>query len=431
MKKTKTLLITLILSSSISLNAQQLIDTNGYNKFIQAQETPLTKTDDEIYLIDGIAWIRLNGEKEYVLTPTVENISHYKNRIRQFDQPDVGIFKSTMSFVNVPVNSNSKELLKQMSIVVPDYVEDNVNVYLPLIDIEQLITHGISSKPLDKYGKKPQKKVTEIESKNTVIWSEDWESSILPNASFSTNIATGAPNCGWQDVDCISHGGDWSVWCASAGSSCNSCGNQYLNNMSAEFFTSSFINISGFTNTVFSYWMDVDFNNTGTNDILQRWTNLGGGWALNVTYNSASPEDGALWVYKTSALSGSPSQYGFSFIFESNSVGTSYGAYIDDLELNGTPASAGLNEAAISSMDIEIYPNPNNGVFTLNLKNTSEPNIHVEILDIVGKRIHSQSINVNNTNNSTEIDLSNLSSGVYTVVVLSNNGRTSKRFVIE
>ena len=427
----KILLSVLMLSSSILLNAQQSLNTNEYEKFIKEQETPLTKTDDEIYLLDGIAWIRLNGEKEYVLSPTVENISDYKNRINEANQPELGIFKSTMSFINVPVNSTSKALLKQMSIIVPNYVVDNVNVYLPLIDIEKLTENGISIKMLDEYGKKPQKKVTDVEAKNTLIWSEDWEASTLPSALYSSAIGSGASNCGWQDVSCHKHGGDWSVWCSSAGTSCNACGNNYVNNMLAEFFTASYINISNYTNVVFSYWIDVEFNSTGTNDILQRWTNLGSGWALNVTFNSASPINGELWVELSSTLSGNPSQYAFSFLFESNAVGTNYGAYIDDLELRGNPVSVGLDEIYNNPIEIEIYPNPNDGIFTLELKNTMESDIDVEIFDVVGKNIHSESINMNNVNKATEIDLSNLSTGVYTVVVLSKNSKISKKLIIE
>jgi hypothetical protein len=425
----KILLSVLLLTSSITLNSQQFLNEDKYDKFIQEQQIPLSETDDEIFLLNEIAWIRLNGEKEFVLSPTVKDISQYKDRIRKADQPESEIYKSTMSFINVQLSELSKTLLKEMNIIVPDYISDNVNVYLPLIDIEYLTANDITIKMLDEYGKHPIKEGSNIITEKSVIWSEDWESTIVPGTSFSTYV--GATNCGWEDVDCYSHGGDWSVWCASAGAACNACFSDYVNDMDAELYKSSFIDISNYTDVVFSYWMDVDFNNTGTNDILRRWTDIGTGWVLSVTYNSSSPEDGDLWVYKTSSLSGSPNQFSFLFDFESNSIGTSYGAYLDDLELNGSSTGVGLDEISDNQMGIEIYPNPNNGNFTLELNDNKESKIDLEIFDIIGENVHSESKSINNGNKSIEIDLSNLSTGIYTIIVLSKSGKISKQLIIE
>lgn len=425
----KILLSVLMLTCSVSLNSQQSFNTNEYENFIKEQETPLSKTDDEIYILDGIAWIRLNGEKEYVLSPTVKDISEYKNRIRQADQPELGIYKSTMKFVNVQISDISKNLLEDMNIIVPDFVTENVNVYLPLIDVEYLIENNIIVNMLDEYGKHPIKDSENIVTEKAVIWSEDWESTIVPGTTFSTYV--GSTECGWEDVDCWSHGGDWSVWCSSAGTACNACDDFYVNDMYTELYLSSFLDISNYTDVVFSYWMDVDIDNTGTNDVLDRWTDVGAGWVLNVTYNSSSPENGEIWVYKTSSLSGTPNQFRFSFDFESDGVGTGFGVYLDDLALNGTSTGVGLDEVSDNDIKIELYPNPNKGHFTLGLNNNSESKLKVEVLDVVGKTVHSESRSINSEGKSIEMDLSYLSTGIYTILVLSKNWKISKQLIIE
>jgi len=70
--------------------------------------------------------------------------------------------------------------------------------------------------------------------------------------------------------------------------------------------------------------------------------------------------------------------------------------------------------------EITIYPNPNNGLFTINLNEIQVENSNIEITDINGKVIYSEN---NNTEKTKTIDLSHLAPGMYFVKV--NDGASN------
>lgn len=64
-----------------------------------------------------------------------------------------------------------------------------------------------------------------------------------------------------------------------------------------------------------------------------------------------------------------------------------------------------------------LYPNPNNGTFTITLQNVNEP-AQVEIYDVLGEEIYQAKINSNNT----KIDLGSQPEGVYFYRVVKEDG---------
>jgi type IX secretion system substrate protein len=72
---------------------------------------------------------------------------------------------------------------------------------------------------------------------------------------------------------------------------------------------------------------------------------------------------------------------------------------------------------------INIYPNPNKGNFTIETTATEKQT--VQVFDVNGKLVFSQTINGN-----TNIDAGNLSEGVYNVSIMGNEGVVNKRLVV-
>ncbi len=66
---------------------------------------------------------------------------------------------------------------------------------------------------------------------------------------------------------------------------------------------------------------------------------------------------------------------------------------------------------------ITIYPNPNNGILNIQTGTTLE-NGSIEIYNVLGEKVYSEKIKEQNT----QLDISNLSNGIYQARVLSNNG---------
>jgi hypothetical protein len=87
-----------------------------------------------------------------------------------------------------------------------------------------------------------------------------------------------------------------------------------------------------------------------------------------------------------------------------------------------TAIATGLDEVA--GINASLYPNPNNGIFTLQLDNT-EP-LNVRVLDVSGKLLSSQQLS-----GSTMYRLSLVSApiGVYILELETENGRTFKRLI--
>jgi hypothetical protein len=82
-----------------------------------------------------------------------------------------------------------------------------------------------------------------------------------------------------------------------------------------------------------------------------------------------------------------------------------------------------INE--LSNGNLDIYPNPNNGLFTIS---NSEDIVEVTITDVHGKIV--QSINEINLN-KIDIDLTNLERGMYMVNVETSNGTVIESVIVQ
>lgn len=83
----------------------------------------------------------------------------------------------------------------------------------------------------------------------------------------------------------------------------------------------------------------------------------------------------------------------------------------------------GISEAQAALSGVRVYPNPTAGVFTIELKSGTVN--HVEITDMTGRKIMSF---VGNTS-TEQVDLSELSSGIYYAVISSETGTAVVRVI--
>jgi hypothetical protein len=427
MKTIKKIIVTSafsILYFNNVLFAQDVTVIKQYESLLENQKQPLLSSDEELMMIDGTVWSRNYGETEYVLTPTVADKAKYRARIKSLDNKTLNVIKSNFRFVNVPINSLTKPLLETFGIKVPTYVNDRVNVFLPQIDIDLLLSAVTDIVSLNEYGKKV--KTQNLQPKNeptAVIYSEGFETATVPGSSYST-FNNASVNCGWSDESCYKHSGSWSVWCSGNGAACNACLGDYINNMDADIVKTNNINTSSYQNLIFTWWMDYDFNNTGTNDILYKYWWNGTSLVLSPTsYNSSSPLDGLGWYQHTATFSGVWSVFNFDFQFVSNSIGTSYGVYIDDIQLSGTAIATGLAEEVNNKLKLNIYPNPNNGKFILSTNEDVKLSLSNELGQVV------KLVELNQVNKH-QIEISDLADGIYFVTGLTNKSFVKEKVII-
>ncbi len=77
-----------------------------------------------------------------------------------------------------------------------------------------------------------------------------------------------------------------------------------------------------------------------------------------------------------------------------------------------------------------VYPNPNNGIFTVEFGNVLEENVTIKVLNTLGNVVYkAEDVSVQSSFKQT-IDLSNLHKGLYFLVIENYQGRTINRIII-
>jgi len=84
----------------------------------------------------------------------------------------------------------------------------------------------------------------------------------------------------------------------------------------------------------------------------------------------------------------------------------------------------------LAGMEINVYPNPSNGVFNIGLSNNVAEQIDLRISDQSGKIVYEKSNVSISYNNSVKVDLSGYSDGLYTVSVTKNSSSITSRVIL-
>ncbi|MCB9232614.1 MAG: T9SS type A sorting domain-containing protein [Bacteroidia bacterium] len=103
---------------------------------------------------------------------------------------------------------------------------------------------------------------------------------------------------------------------------------------------------------------------------------------------------------------------------------------IPGMKRNEDMASGNEALSALTEPGIELYPNPNNGQFTLELNGISDPEIRLTLVDMQGKLVLDQSIVLNGGGLRKEIRLDNVSDGFYYLKASSEHVNLGRKVVI-
>jgi hypothetical protein len=79
---------------------------------------------------------------------------------------------------------------------------------------------------------------------------------------------------------------------------------------------------------------------------------------------------------------------------------------------------------------MEIYPNPNNGTFTIQLYAIENQEAHLELINLSGKVVFKEQIELIKGANTKKIHVSDLTNQLYYLRIVSESGITTKRVVI-
>lgn len=101
------------------------------------------------------------------------------------------------------------------------------------------------------------------------------------------------------------------------------------------------------------------------------------------------------------------------------------------VRLNFNPnaeAPVSINENILSD-EFMLYPNPNDGLMTIEIKSDYSENFNFSVFNILGQEVYQENINHNMTTNK-EIDLKHLKKGLYMVYLSNESGNTTAQKVV-
>jgi hypothetical protein len=82
-----------------------------------------------------------------------------------------------------------------------------------------------------------------------------------------------------------------------------------------------------------------------------------------------------------------------------------------------------------ATQGLDVYPNPSNGLFNIDLSSFNSEDVTLKVYNIVGKEIINKK--VTNASNNYNIDLTNQPEGMYIIKVLTENKKYISKVVIE
>lgn len=91
----------------------------------------------------------------------------------------------------------------------------------------------------------------------------------------------------------------------------------------------------------------------------------------------------------------------------------------------------GINETPGDVTNLNVFPNPNNGTFAINVNVLTPGNVSIKLTDMLGRVVYEKSL-VNQTGEIKDnVNVSELAKNVYTLDVMTDKGHATKRVVID
>ncbi|MES2798992.1 MAG: T9SS type A sorting domain-containing protein [Bacteroidota bacterium] len=101
----------------------------------------------------------------------------------------------------------------------------------------------------------------------------------------------------------------------------------------------------------------------------------------------------------------------------------------DEITLN-IQISVGIEELA-GLVEVTLYPNPTNSNATIAIENENVQNASIMIVNQLGQIITSQEIELTNGSNSIELATNTFANGIYTVMLITETGRVTRKLIVQ
>ena len=94
---------------------------------------------------------------------------------------------------------------------------------------------------------------------------------------------------------------------------------------------------------------------------------------------------------------------------------------------SGTPL--GVQNNASIPLAVNLYPNPSNGIITINMPPAKEGAV-ITVFNVLGKQVYSQNIKTASFEN-INLNLQHLGKGIYSINIAKGNEMSTQKVVIE
>ena len=182
------------------------------------------------------------------------------------------------------------------------------------------------------------------------------------------------------------------------------------------------VNTDGNYPTETKVW--IDWNQNCSFDDPGEEYNLGGAMDTNDGPTSNSPL--AITVPSDAVLGNTIMRISTRFSSPATSCETDFDGEVEDYTLNIETLGIAENPFDV----FEVWPNPNNGNFSIQLRSTSNQNINVSVHDIRGRRVYQKTFE-NTGRFSQQIGVQNLQSGLYLLNVNDGESNAVKKLIVK
>lgn len=93
--------------------------------------------------------------------------------------------------------------------------------------------------------------------------------------------------------------------------------------------------------------------------------------------------------------------------------------------------ATGIDDVAISDAEFSVFPNPNNGSFTIGINTENEAKSMLFLINSLGQKVIEKQVDVKHGDNQYQLQFNNLKSGFYFVSFVLNNNISTKKLIIE
>ncbi len=103
----------------------------------------------------------------------------------------------------------------------------------------------------------------------------------------------------------------------------------------------------------------------------------------------------------------------------------------EEIDIKITSPCFGALETGINKLNLKIFPNPATNKVSVELNAHMETVAKLRIINLLGQTLLTQSVNINSTKNTCELNISTFEKGLYMILIETEEGRIAQKVMIE